>query len=57
LRAEKPELAKLLRPPADRAEPAPLPNECHCPSFIAGRLIAEREFDERFPNEAELRPD
>jgi hypothetical protein len=41
-----------LRPPLNRDEPAPLRNECHCPS-----LIAEWKFDERFPNEPELRPD
>jgi len=57
LRAEKPEAAKLLRPPAEREEPPAFPKECHCPSFIAERLVPERKFDERFPNEAELRPD
>jgi hypothetical protein len=53
LRADKLEFAELpeLRPSLTRAELPELPNECHCPSLIAGR-----KFEARFSPEPKPRP-
>jgi len=47
----RPSLERAETPALERAELAALPNECQWPS-----LMAAGRFDERFPDEPELRP-